>query len=105
MYNPTLTETSQSREMLSVFGGYNHNRRISDGEFYDMTNLTSSGYPLLMSRPARGKVQQLTAPGGMLAKDAMAVVDGGKLYYNGKEITGLTLSDGDKQMEIGRAHV
>lgn len=98
MYNPTLTETSQSREMLSVFGGYNHNRRISDGEFYDMTNLTSSGYPLLMSRPARGRVQQLTVPGGMLAKDAMAVVDGGKLYYNGKEITGLTLSDGDKQM-------
>lgn len=29
MQFPTLTEVSQSREMIDAFGGYNHNRRIA----------------------------------------------------------------------------
>ena len=98
MQFPTLTEVSQSREMIDAFGGYNHNRRIAGNEWYDMTNMSSDGYPLLQSRKARGGVRQFTAPGGMLAKDAMAWVDGGKLYYNGAEIVGLTLSEGEKQL-------
>lgn len=98
MQFPTLTEVSQSREMIDAFGGYNHNRRIAGNEWYDMTNMSSDGYPLLQSRKARGVVRQFTAPGGMLAKDAMAWVDGGKLYYNGAEIVGLTLSEGEKQL-------
>ena len=36
---PELIELSTSREMVDVFGGYNHNLRIGEGEFYDMTNL------------------------------------------------------------------
>lgn len=98
MQFPTLTEVSQSREMISVFGGYNHNRSIAASEFYDMENMSSDGYPLLQSRKPRGTVRQLTIPGGLLAKDAMAWVDGGKLYFNGVEIVGLTLTEGEKQL-------
>ena len=50
----TLTEIPSSRSMIDVFGGYNHNIRISDAEFYDMKNLTSSHYPVLSSRDKRG---------------------------------------------------
>ena len=39
---PILPELSVSRDFIETFGGYNHNLRISDGEFYDMKNLTSS---------------------------------------------------------------
>lgn len=98
MQFPTLTEASQSREMISVFGGYNHNRRIAASEFYDMENMSSDGYPILQSRKRRGTVRQFTSPGGLLAKDAMAWVDNGKLYFNGAEIVGLTLTEGEKQL-------
>ena len=98
MQFPTLTEQGQSREMISAFAGYDHNASIAANAFYDMKNMSSDGYPLLQSRKRRGMVRQLEKPQGILAKDAMAWADGGKLYYNGAEITGLTLADGEKQM-------
>ena len=49
-----LTELPTSRGMIDVFGGYNHNLRIGEGEFYDMTNLTSADYPVLSPRCKRG---------------------------------------------------
>lgn len=54
MKYPKLTETDSSRDMISVFGGYNHNIRIGDNEFYDMQNMTSDYYPALASRNRRG---------------------------------------------------
>ena len=47
MQYPTLTELENTVEITNAFGGYNHNLRISPGEFYDMQNLTSSSYPVL----------------------------------------------------------
>lgn len=98
MQFPTLTEQGQSREMISTFAGYDHNRSIAANAFYDMKNMSSDGYPLLQSRARRGVVRQMEAPQGILAKDAMAWADGGKLYYNGAEIVGLTLTEGEKQL-------
>ena len=46
-YYPELSELKRDREMIDVFKGYNHNLRIGEGEFYDMTNLSSDNYPLL----------------------------------------------------------
>ena len=98
MQFPTLTEQGQSREMISTFAGYDHNRSIAANAFYDMKNMSSDGYPLLQSRARRGVVRQMETPQGILAKDAMAWADGGKLYYNGAEIVGLTLTEGEKQL-------
>ena len=98
MQFPTLTEQGQSREMISTFAGYDHNRSIAANAFYNMKNMSSDGYPLLQSRARRGVVRQMETPQGILAKDAMAWADGGKLYYNGAEIVGLTLTEGEKQL-------
>ena len=49
-----LNVIPSTREMISAFGGYNHNIRINEGEFYDMTNLTSAEYPSLSPRKKRG---------------------------------------------------
>ena len=102
---PSLQENSTSVEMLSSFGGYNHNERISDNEFYDETNLSSNAYPVASVRPQRCTVQTLTKPNGMLAKDALAWIDGTSIFYNAKDITvstlgakGLTLSDTQKPL-------
>ena len=82
MKYPTLSELNTSREMIDVFGGYNHNLRIGDGEFYDMKNLTSADYPVLSPRPQRGTYKSPTSPGGLIAKDALCYVDGETLYIN-----------------------
>lgn len=51
---PTLTEQPTSRDFIEAFGGYNHNIRIGENEFYDMKNLTSTNYPVLSTREKRG---------------------------------------------------
>lgn len=82
MRYPTLYELQTSRKMVDVFRGYNHNLRIGDGEFYDMTNLTSANYPALSPRPARGVFAVPNVPQGMIAKDILYYVDGGDFIVN-----------------------
>ena len=86
MKYPTLTELGASRGMIDVFGGYNHNLRIGEGEFYDMTNLTSADYPVLSPRPQRGIYASLTNPTGMVSKDALCYVDGGDFVINERRV-------------------
>lgn len=98
MKYPTLTEMPTSRDTIDVFGGYNHNLRIGDGEFYDMKNLTSMYYPVLSPRDKRGVYKDCTSPKGLIAKDALCYVDNGSLYINQSEVTGLTLNNSPKQL-------
>ncbi len=86
MKYPTLTELNASREMIDVFRGYNHNLRIGEGEFYDMTNLTSADYPVLSPRPKRGIYESPTKPLGMISKDGFCYVDGSDFYINKKKV-------------------
>ena len=79
---PTLTELPTSREIVDVFKGYNHNLRIGNGEFYDMTNLSSDNYPVLSPRAQRGVYATPSNPQGMVAKDALCYVDGDKFVIN-----------------------
>ena len=82
MKYPVLSEISTTREMISVFGGYNHNLRIGDGEFYDMTNLTSDDFPILSPRTQRGVYAYPESPQGMVSKDALCYVDGADFVIN-----------------------
>ena len=100
-----------SRETIDVFGGYNHNLRIGDGEFYDMENLTSSYYPVLAPRGKRGTYKypegsgDYHKPNGLITKDALCYVDGTKLFINNKEIIGLDLTDSPKQLVSMGAYI
>ena len=82
MIYPTLRELHTSREMIDVFKGYNHNLRIGDGEFYDMTNLSSDNYPILSPRHKRGIYATPSKPQGLIAKDALCYIDGGDFIMN-----------------------
>ena len=82
-----LTELATSRDVVEVFGGYNHNLRISDSEFYDMQNLTSDVYPVMSARNNRGIVKQLDSCNGIIAKGKLAYIEGKKLVYGDKPHT------------------
>lgn len=51
---PIVNARAASREMLDVFKGYDRELRIGEGEFRDMENLSSDGYPVLTVRKRRG---------------------------------------------------
>ena len=82
MKYPILSELTTSRQMIDAFGGYNHNLRIGNGEFYDMTNLSSNDYPVLSPRPVRGVYASPKSPQGMIAKDSLCYVDGRNFIMN-----------------------
>ena len=96
MKYPYLTEIQSSRQMIDVFGGYNHNERINDGEFYDMKNLTSSHYPVLSPRGKRGIYTTTMHITGMIYKDAVCWTEDEYFVINGKGIDlGLSTKAGD----------
>lgn len=101
-----LNEIATSRNMIDAFGGYNHNLRIGDGEFYDMTNLSSDNYPVLSPRQQRGVYAVPTDPNGMVAKDALCYVDGSDFYINEYKVEmGLSVDGGPKNLISMGAYV
>ena len=68
--------------MVDLFKGYNHNLRIGEGEFFDMTNLSSDNYPVLSPRRKRGIYKTPSDPKGLVAKDGLCYVDGSNFVIN-----------------------
>ena len=104
MKYPMLNEMGASRQMIEVFGGYNHNLRIGDGEFFDMKNMTGNYYPVLSPRGARGVYATPSNPQGLIAKDALCYVDGTNFVMNEYTVD-IGLSDGPKQLVSMGAYV
>ena len=102
---PEIQMQPQSRLMTSEFAGYNHNLKIADGEFYDTLNLSSELSPLLADRRKRGTVRSFITGQGLLAKDQLAWVDNGTLFYGGTAtpVTGLTA--GEKKLVSMGAYI
>lgn len=95
---PYLAPGASQRLITEAFAGYDHRLKIPEGSFYETENLSSRHYPLLSPREPRGLVDTLSAPGGLIARDALAWVDGGTLYYNGLATPVSGLSAGEKQL-------
>lgn len=96
---PKIQETSLSKAVTDTFYGYHHKTKIAINEFYEMENLSDREFPMLATRVRRGTKTQLQNPQGMISKDALLYVDDGRVFYNGKEVTGLTLTaSGEKQI-------
>ena len=105
MKYPTLPVQSSSREMVDVFRGYNHNLRISDGEFFDMKNMTSDHYPVLSPRAKRGVYATTSSPQGLIAKDSLCYVDGTHFVMNEHRVNMNLSDDGPKQLISMGAYV
>lgn len=106
MIFPMLSEMQTSRDWLDVFLGYNHNLRIGNGEFYNMTNLTGDEYPVIAPRRPRGqgvtnKVDTNNVYAGLIEKDALCYVEDDKFYINEAAVEGITLTiDKDENNKV-----
>ena len=86
MIFPTLPSRPRYGETIDVFGGYNHNIRINENEFYDMENMTSDMAPVLSPRKRRGLYAKDVNVQGMISKDSLCYVDGRNFVINGYTI-------------------
>lgn len=87
MYFPQYTETAKGRDMVTTFGGYNHNLSCPDGEFFDMENMTSKYFPVLSPRRQRGICRELSNPQGLIEKEGLVWIDNGKMFIDGEEVS------------------
>lgn len=53
MFYQQIEDNNNTREMISQFMGYHHDYSISQGEWYDMENLSSDHYPVMTPRGTR----------------------------------------------------
>lgn len=104
MLLPQMSAPSAQTVITDTFLGYNHNIKIGSGEMYDAKNISTKYYPLLAPRGKRGFVKKLKDCGGLLAKEKLAYVEGGKLIYDGEE-TPLDLSEGEKKLVSMGAYI
>ena len=96
MKYPTLPTNESSRHIVEYFRGYNHNLRITDGEFFDMKNMTSDYYPVLSPRGKRGFYVKPASPQGLIAKDDICYVDGTDFVMGETRINmGLSIKEED----------
>lgn len=98
----TLRETQSSQSTIDVFGGLNHNIKISENEFYDMRNMSSDNFPVLSPRGRRGLYEYPTDDvhkiNGIIAKDTLCYVDKTKLYINDVLVEDFELEDSKKTL-------
>lgn len=93
-YNPPKTVRT-----VTEFRGIDEREVISDREFAAQKNMGSLAYPAAAPRPARSEaLEEFDKPHGLYWKNHLFWIDGTKCYYNGEEISGMEVTDSDKQI-------
>ena len=104
MQMPRIPEQAATRSLIDVFRGYNRNLRMSDGEFYDMENMTSDHYPVLSPRVKRGLHASVPGLTGIIAKEQLCYTDGTE-FVIGSNRYEMGLSSQPKQLTSMGAYV
>ena len=105
MFYPSLRRKTVKRDSITAFRGLDKRLRSAEGSFFDMENLSDTCYPLLGTRKKRSVYKTLTAPQGLIEKDALAYVDNGTLYYNSLPTPITGLGAGEKQLVSMGAYI
>lgn len=106
MRYPKLKAIAHDKQYIDTFGGYNHNARIADGEFYDVVNMTADDYPLLKVRNPHGVFKDGGYDGvdGLISKDELCYISRGE-FFMGEQQVNLGLSPGEKTLVSMGAYV
>lgn len=103
-YMQQLQPGNKTTLMTSAFYGYNHNPVITDGEMYDMKNLSGDMYPTLTTRRRRGinsydvEGQAAVNLNGIHGRDQLVFIRGTQVFYNFIPVDGVTVSDSESMM-------
>lgn len=101
---PQFEQQYTQQLVTDTFGGYNHQLKLPDGEWYETWNLTTDYAPMMANRKPRGITGKTAC--GLIEKKSLAYVGtDGTLYFDWLA-TGLTgLTNGPKQMVSMGAYI
>lgn len=101
---PQFEQQYTQQLVTDTFGGYNHQLKLPDGEWYETWNLTTDYAPMMANRKPRGVTGKTAC--GLIEKKSLAYVGtDGTLYFDWLA-TGLTgLTNGPKQMVSMGAYI
>ena len=101
---PKFSNTAALRQSYQAqFGGLNHTKGATDGDIYDMRNMTSDHYPVLSPRGRRRTVATYDTIYGLYCYGEHTFIAAEKngdcgLYINGEKV--MALEPSEKQMEV-----
>ena len=101
---PKFSNTAALRQSYQAqFGGLNHTKGATDGDIYDMRNMTSDHYPVLSPRGRRRTVATYDTIYGLYCYGEYTFIAAEKdgdcgLYINGEKV--MALEPSEKQMEV-----
>lgn len=105
MLYPRLRANKLYRSSINSFYGYDRRLKPRAGAFSHTKNLSTDAFPLLSARKPRGSVGRFENVQGMAARDALALVRDGTLYYNGLATPLTGMSEGEKQLVSMGAYI
>lgn len=101
-YLPVFPSVAGQTVPTTTFYGLNRGLVVGEGEMADMLNMTSDHFPVLATRARRrtpafpgvegGGHVQCSDPQGLLGTDRVIMADGGVIYVDGVEHSGVRLS-------------
>ena len=98
-YDPVRAIGQKRERTVGQWGGLDERLITEENTFSAMQNMSSRFFPAIATREARGAAERtITKPHGLYHKNGLFWVDGTKCYYKGNEVSGLTVTDGDKQI-------
>lgn len=105
MYYPRLKKRAVTRSIIDRFYGYDCRPGAAEGSFCETENISCRLFPLLSSRKPRGICEKTGECQGLISKDALIWVSGGRLYINGEASPLDEISPGEKQLISMGAYV
>lgn len=94
---PIVKVPALKQQVVNIFRGLDRRAEAAEGTWFQTENLTAENFPVLSTRAPRGLGDTVEKPGGLVAKDALAVVDGSRIVYNGYAVE-MGLTEGVKQL-------
>lgn len=101
MFLPANIGDTNQEAMVDTWLGYNHNYRIGAGEWWDMENLSSDGFPLMTPRKRRAKLIEAQKVRGILhTEDTLVYLEGSTLHFGSRtyDLSGYDLGDDDQTL-------
>lgn len=96
---PISSYPNKRQRTVGTFKGLNENLVTTPAEFSRMQNVSDRFYPAIATRAPRGTtLRSFSKPNGLYYKNHLFYIDGTTCYYDGSAVSGLTVTNGRKQI-------
>lgn len=98
-YDPVRAIGQKRERTVGQWGGLDERLIIEENAFSAMKNMSTRFFPAIATRLPRGAAQKtITKPHGLYWKNHLFYVSGTQCYFDGEAVSGMTVTDGDKQI-------